>query len=175
MTEGTQQFVFAALATAVVLSALMVVTVRNIVHAAFWLVPTFGTIAGIYLTLSSQLMFGIQLLIYVGAITVLILFALMLTQSAQAADASAPNTAHNRQVAWAGLGSLLLAGVVVWTIVRQVWLYEPLAAELPYEVSVKAVGAALFGEYVLVLEGAAILLLAATIAAITLARKEVDA
>jgi len=169
VTPFAQHFIFAVLATVAVLSGLAVVTTRNVVHAAFWLVPTFAAISGIYLTLSSQLMFGVQLLIYVGAITVLILFALMLTQGDSQGEPA--EQSHNTLVGWAGLVSLVFAALMFLMIKKQPWWTTPRSAP-GYEVP--AVGTALFGEYVLVLEGAAILLLAATIAAITLARKEAD-
>lgn len=169
MSPFAQTFIFAALAVTAVMCGLAVVTTRNVVHAAFWLVPTFSAIAGIYLTLSSQLMFGVQLLIYVGAITVLILFALMLTQSDSQSEP--PADSHNALSVWAGAACLLFAGAVWWMLKQQPWWTSPRGAPA-YEVP--AVGAALFGEYVLVLEGAALLLLAATVAAITLARKETD-
>jgi len=62
-------------------SALLVVTTRHLVHAALWLVVTLGSIAGCYLLLSAEFVAWVQVLIYVGAVVVLLLFGLMLTRA----------------------------------------------------------------------------------------------
>ncbi len=72
---------FIALAVLAAGSGLLAVTSRQVVHAALWLVVTLGTLAGCYLVLGAEVVALVQLLVYVGAIVVLVLFALMLTRA----------------------------------------------------------------------------------------------
>src|SRR5579871_6266471 len=72
---------FWVLAAALVGSALAVVFLRNIVHAALFLVVVFGAAAGIYVLLNAEFIAIVQILIYAGAVAVLVLFAIMLTQN----------------------------------------------------------------------------------------------
>ena len=74
---------FYILAGVILISALLVVTLRNIFHSALFLVATFFFVAGIYLMLDAEFLAVVQVLIYVGAVTILILFAIMLTQQIQ--------------------------------------------------------------------------------------------
>ncbi|MGN6574914.1 MAG: NADH-quinone oxidoreductase subunit J family protein, partial [Nocardioides sp.] len=76
---STVQVIFLVLSVLAVGSALLVVTTRNLVHAALWLVVTLGSVAGVYLVLAAEFVAWVQVLIYVGAVVVLLLFALMLT------------------------------------------------------------------------------------------------
>ncbi|MEE9552845.1 MAG: NADH-quinone oxidoreductase subunit J [candidate division Zixibacteria bacterium] len=82
---------FYILAGVILISALMVVTLRNIFHSALSLVFTFFFVAGIYLMLDAEFLAAIQVLIYVGAVTILILFAIMLTHKIQSHSARQVN------------------------------------------------------------------------------------
>src|SRR5436305_2651977 len=62
-------------------SAVLVVTSRNVIHAALWLVVTFGALAGCYLVLTAEFVAWVQVLIYIGAVVVLMLFGAMLTRA----------------------------------------------------------------------------------------------
>lgn len=75
--------VFYIIAGAILISALMVVLLRNVFHSALFLVLTFFLVAGIYLMLKAHFLAAVQVLIYVGAVTILVLFAIMLTQKLQ--------------------------------------------------------------------------------------------
>ena len=77
----TLDVLFAAVAVLCAASAVLAVTTRHLVHAALWLVVTLGTLAGCYLVLGAELVALVQLLVYVGAVVVLVLFALMLTRA----------------------------------------------------------------------------------------------
>ena len=77
----TRDIVFAVIGVIASASAILAVTTRNLVHAALWLVVCLGTIAGCYVVLGAELVALVQVLIYVGAVVVLVLFALMLTRS----------------------------------------------------------------------------------------------
>ncbi len=89
--SGWVQAVFVLLSLVALGSALLVVTTSNLVHAALWLVVTLGAIAGLFLVLAAEFVAWVQVLVYVGAVVVLLLFALMLTR--------APDRPHRRGVA----------------------------------------------------------------------------
>src|SRR5436309_672979 len=76
----SQQLGFFALSALTLVPAVMVVRARNVVHAGYWLFPCFVGVAGMFAALEAHFFFVVQLLIYAGAILVLILFALMLTR-----------------------------------------------------------------------------------------------
>src|SRR5512138_3627218 len=101
---------FWALAAMLVVSAFAVVALPRIVHAALSLVLVFLSIAGIYILLQAEFLAAVQIIIYVGAVTVLVLFAIMLTNRSYAPDSNPPNSqwAAAAVVAVAVLGMLLL-------------------------------------------------------------------
>jgi NADH-quinone oxidoreductase subunit J len=82
MPSGISIFAFYVIAILLVGSALAVVLLRNIVHAALFLAVFFGAAAGIYVLLNAEFIAIVQVLIYAGAVTILVLFAIMLTQHA---------------------------------------------------------------------------------------------
>src|SRR5438552_17253413 len=73
-----QQFFFAVLAAVIALSALRVVTAKNIVHCALYLVMVLAAIAGLYILLAAEFVFAVQLIVYIGAIVALFLFGIIL-------------------------------------------------------------------------------------------------
>jgi NADH-quinone oxidoreductase subunit J len=77
----TRDIVFAAVGAITALSGLLAVTTKHVVHSALWLLVSLGALAGCYLVLGQELVGLVQLLVYVGAIVVLVLFALMLTRA----------------------------------------------------------------------------------------------
>jgi NADH:ubiquinone oxidoreductase subunit 6 (subunit J) len=103
---------FYLLAALLVGSSLAVVTLRNIVHAALFLVVAFGAMAGIFVLLNAEFVAIVQVLIYAGAVTILILFAIMLTQYA-GTNAGNP---INKQWWLAGLLSLALCAVIIYAV-----------------------------------------------------------
>src|SRR5512144_3385551 len=107
------QGVFVLLALVAVASALLVVTTRNMVHAALWLVVTLGAIAGVYLLLAAEFLAWVQVLIYVGAVVVLLLFALMLTK---APTGPQPDLNRGRVVPAAVVAGLVGALLVVTVV-----------------------------------------------------------
>ena len=142
---------------------LAVVTLRNIIHSAVAMMVCFGSLAGMYLLLGAGIVAAAQVLIYLGAISVLILFAIMLTQ---AGDANIPAPFH-RQVWAAGIVAVCMVGVIIWSAIVTDWG----AAAAAVAINIQAVADALFTEYALPLEIVSLLLLAAIIGAIFLARR----
>jgi NADH-quinone oxidoreductase subunit J len=155
--------VFYLLAALTLAGAAWVTFSRNIVHSAFALLATFLGVAGLYALLAADLMAIVQLLIYVGGVLVLILFAVMLTS--RISDVRISNPAFGRA---AGLVVLLaVAGAVAFVAFR---LYGAHDRTIPAEPSTAAVGDALLSTYVLPFEAVSILLLAVLLGAVTLAR-----
>ncbi len=139
------------------------VTLRNIIHSAVAMMICFGSLAGMYALLGAPIVAAAQVLIYLGAISVLILFAIMLTQ---AGDANLPAPFH-RQVPIAAVVALGLIGVVGWAVVQTDWsvLPQPVAA------AVDAIANAVFTTFALPFEIISLLILVAIIGAIYLARR----
>jgi NADH:ubiquinone oxidoreductase subunit 6 (subunit J) len=143
-----------------------VVTLRNIIHSAIAMMVCFGSLAGMYALLGAPIVAAAQVLIYLGAISVLILFAIMLTQ---AGDANLPSPFH-KQAALAALAALVVVGLIGWAVVQTDWGN----ASVVIVVSVAALAKALFTDYALPFEILSLLLLAAIIGAIYLARRPED-
>lgn len=167
MNQLAVQIAFYSLALLTLVPAVCVVRARSIVHAGFWLLPCFIGVAGFYATLEAHFFFVAQLLIYAGAILVLILFALMLTRDAMHPEQPQTNrlgTVTGLVCALLGLGA---AGILI---------YEGWGAAMPApagaEAQTRALGEALIGLYAVPFEVASLLLLAALIGAIVLARVE---
>jgi NADH:ubiquinone oxidoreductase subunit 6 (subunit J) len=147
----------------VVGGGLAVVTLRNIIHSAVAMMICFGSLAGMYALLGAPIVAAAQVLIYLGAISVLILFAIMLTQ---AGDANLPAPFH-RQLPIAVVVALAIIGLVSWAVVQTDWGLALEAASA----SVEEIAGALFTEYALPFEIISLLLLVAIIGAIYLARR----
>lgn len=126
----------------------------------------FGSLAGMYALLGAPIVAAAQVLIYLGAISVLILFAIMLTQ---AGDANLPSPFH-RQVWLAVIASVVVVGLIGWAVTATDWGN----ATLVIAVNVSALAKALFTDYALPFEILSLLLLAAIIGAIYLARRPED-
>jgi NADH:ubiquinone oxidoreductase subunit 6 (subunit J) len=162
-TLDTTAVLFVLLAVGVIGGGLAVVTLRNIIHSAIAMMVCFGALAGMYALLGAPIIAAAQVLIYLGAISVLILFAIMLTQ---AGDANIPAPFH-RQVWLAALAALLIVGLIGWGVVSTDWG----AATTVTAVALDAIATALFTDYALPFEIVSLLLLAAIIGAIFLARR----
>ncbi len=154
---------FWVLATITVGSALMVAAVRNLIHAVVFLIVSFMGVAGLYITLSADFVAVTQILIYVGAISVLMLFAIMLT----------PRGDRQNRETFLRLPALLLAGLVGVTIgyagLDTDWSS---AGREGFATTAAAIGEALLDRFVLPFEIASVLLLVAMLGAIVLVRPE---
>lgn len=161
------EVVFLLLGLVAVGSALLVVTTRQLVHAALWLVVCFGALAGCYLVLTAEFVAWVQVLIYVGSVVVLVLFGLMLTKApiGRSPDADSGNRLAALTVAAAA------AGTLVWVVVdafRATWI----DVDGDAQGSTKVTGQILFRHWVLPFEALSVLLLAALVGAIVLSRKQ---
>jgi NADH-quinone oxidoreductase subunit J len=161
-----QEVAFLALAVVGGLAGVLVVTSRNIVHAALWLVVALASVAGVFLLLAAPFVAFVQVIIYVGAIVVLILFGIMLTR-APVGRRVLDNSLRAR------IGALVIGGgvfaMLTWFMV-DAWSGERITNRAA--TSTAALGTAIFRNYVLPFEAVSILLLAALIGAIVLARRD---
>ena len=160
MNEAIAFYAFAAL---VILGAASMLRSTNIVHSAFWLLGALLSTAGIYALLSAGFLAIMQIFVYAGAITVLLLFVIMLTGS-RVADVEARGT--NTLVA--GIVAAALAGILVPLQISAPWRLPGTEAVT----STSVLGRMLFSNYLLPFELASIVLLVALVGAIFLAREE---
>jgi len=162
-TLDISSVLFFLLAVGVVGAGIAVVTLRNIIHSAVAMMICFGSLAGMYALLGAPIVAAAQVLIYLGAISVLILFAIMLTQ---AGDANLPAPFH-RQLPIALVVALAVFGLVGWAVVQTDWALAGEAASA----AVAAIATAVFTEYALPFEIISLLILVAIIGSIYLARR----
>ena len=161
------EVVFVLLGIVTLGSAILVVTTTQLVHAALWLVVTLGALAGCFLVLTAELVAWVQVLIYVGAVVVLLLFGIMLTRApiGRSSDLDSGNR-------WAALVVALgTAGTLVTVVVsgfRSAYVDPGRPAG-----DARTVGGAIFRFWVLPFEALSVLLLAALIGAIVLSRTDI--
>jgi len=158
MPSSIDAIPFILLAAAALAGALMVVLSRNVVHAAFWLLELMMSIAGLFMLLSAGFLALVQVLVYAGAVSVLVLFTVMLTLRRRE-DAVRP-----LDLTWSAAGLalavLIAAGAAIVT-------YAPPVVALPkFTPGVEAFGRALFTSWALPFEIASIILLVALVGAV---------
>jgi NADH-quinone oxidoreductase subunit J len=154
-------YLFAALT---IVSAFFVVTSRNIVHAAFYLLFTFFGVTGIYVLLGADFVAIVQLIVYVGGILILLIFGVMITNKITEVDIKT-GTAHTLPAA---IGVGLFTGIVGAVILNTEW--KVVDTPIP-EATLSNLGELLLTEYVLIFELLGILLLVALVGAASMARK----
>jgi len=156
-----------ALGLVTVGSGALVVTSTHLVRAGLYLVVSLGAVAGLYLILGAELVAWVQVLVYVGAVVVLLLFAVMLTRAPIGPSADLDRPAWPAVLIGAGVGiglTVLLADAFRWT-----------RYALPEPGTAGRMGERLFGDWVLPFEVISILLLAALVGAIVLSRPDIGA
>lgn len=166
MAETWQEVVFWVLAAGMTLSGLRVVTSRNVVHAALYLVGTLLGAAAMYVLLLAEFVAWVQVLVYVGAIVVLMLFGLMMTR-APIGKANFDN--NQRLLAAVTAGALFLVTSVVMLDAfdgKKITLADAEGTKA------RSVGEAIFSSYVLPFEVISVLLLAALVGAVVIARRD---
>lgn len=171
-------FWFVVLVT--VASAVLVVTARNILHAAFSLCLTFLGVAAIYVFLHADFVAAVQLIVYVGGILVLIMFAVMF--SSNVVEDTAEARRNRMAMAFGGLFSLAMFGAI-YLITQKLALplaevnvhgpdaFRPTVSVMTGETGI---GHLLMGQYLLPFEVVSILLLATLVGAVVIVRKELS-
>jgi NADH-quinone oxidoreductase subunit J len=155
---------FVVLAGTLLVSALLVVTMRDIIRCGLSLTVSFASLAGIYALLGNPLIAATQVLVYIGAISVLILFAIMLTQTK-----NAPARLVFQTQAWfAAAAAMVIGNVIAVTALTTTWpnLGDRVAT------GTADVAHLLFHDYVLPFEIVSVLLTAAVVGAVYLARRD---
>ncbi|MDP9330103.1 MAG: NADH-quinone oxidoreductase subunit J [Actinomycetota bacterium] len=161
-----QEYAFAVMAFVGSVSAIAVVTARNVVHAALYLVITLASVGGVYLVLGAEFTAWVQIIIYVGAIVILFLFGLMLTKAPIGRE-----LLDNRQRPLAAVvGAGIFVGLVY--LVQNAFPLGDAEHVATFQGTTGIVGDAIFHDYILPFEAISFLLLAALIGAIVLARKD---
>jgi NADH-quinone oxidoreductase subunit J len=158
MPETVNGIAFGILAVACIGGALAMLTTRNVVHAAFWLLEVMLAIAGLFLLLSAEFMALVQVLVYAGAVSVLLLFVVMLTLRRRE-DAIRPRDASLPAIAM----GLVFLGVVLTGVSRAEFPISKMPERVP---DTAALGEMLFTEWVLPFEVASLVLLVALIGAV---------
>lgn len=169
LAEGVQIVSFGLLSLMMIGAALGVVLLSNIVYSAFLLGGTFISIAGLYILLNADFVAAAQVLIYVGAVNVLILFAIMLVNKRQ--DFTPLPNAWVRKGATALVctGLFVLLGTMV---LATPWTTTKVVGTVPAQSSIVTIGEHFFTDFLLPFELASVLLLIAMVGAIILARRE---
>ncbi len=163
------EILFVLLGILTVGSALLVVTTRHLVHAALWLVVTLGSVAGCYLLLTAEFVAWVQVLIYLGAVVVLLLFGLMLTRAPIGASSDLDSSLPQRIIAF--VAALATASVLV-TVVLDSWRTTWVDLDAAQVGTSRVTGETVFRAWVLPFEVLSVLLLAALIGAIVISRRD---
>ena len=168
------ELAFVILSVMTLASAWAAMRLRNLVHCALCLTLTFAGLAGFYLLLGAQFIGFAQVLVYVGAVSILVVFAILLTRGS---DPAAPPTELFSKTWFTGLAvTVLAAGTLIVAILRTK-AFPAERGAIPDELiektaTVKRIGHALMTQYVLPLEVIALLLTAALIGAVIIAMQE---
>ena len=162
--ETLYSLMFYLISGLTLLSAVAAMTMRNLVHAALLLALSFVSVAGIYVLLHADFLAAVQVLIYGGAIPVLIVFGIMLTRT----PGSRESNPVNRKTALWGSGIAALVFAVIMVSLNKAKF--PVLGTMTKEPSVEGLARLMLGDYVISFEVAAVLLLAALLGAIVLAR-----
>ena len=161
---GWDDALFMLLATIMLVAGLLVVTMKDIIRCALAMIVCFAALSGLYVMASAPFVAAAEVLVYIGAISVLVLFAIMLTQT----KAAPSRLVFQTQAAPAAVAGILLGIVITLAVVSTAW---PETGTL-FATSTTAVAEALFGEFVLPFEVVSVLLLAAVIGGVFLAKRE---
>lgn len=167
MNIGLTDIVFVIIALITIFAALGVVFSRNIVHSALFLVLTFLGVAGVFFELNASFLGLVQILVYGGAISILMIFAIMLVMNVEADQTNLSNPSHGTH-----LWGVYLVALLTSALAGSVW-YSNLPKIIQGKAANDALGALaglMLGKYVVTSETAAILLLLAVVGAIILAR-----
>jgi len=155
---------FVALATLMLVSALLVVTMRDIIRCGLAMIVAFLALAGIYVIVGAPLVAATQVIVYIGAISVLILFAIMLTQS----KAAPARLVFQTQAAPAAVAAVILVVLVALAVGATDWGETATRVRLATDTLARV----LFDDYVLPFEVVSVLLLAAVIGGVFIAKRE---
>jgi NADH-quinone oxidoreductase subunit J len=159
-----EEVIFYVVAIPTIIGAIGVVTARNVVHSALFLILSLLAVAGIFILLAAEFLAIVQVLIYGGAVTILVLFAMMLTRVRDM-----PTALDGSQRPFAALAALAFLIVSIVSVVSTEW---PGETEEIHVISIEEIGTALFTTWAVPFEIASLVLMVALLGAIILARGE---
>jgi len=162
--QDWEDALFWLFATVMIGAAILVVTMRDIIRCGLAMIVCFGALAGIYVIIGAPLIAAAQVIVYIGAISVLILFAIMLTQTKDAPS----RLVFQTQAVPAAIASVVIAVVIALAIAATDWG----EAAKRIRLATDAMSRELFDSYVLPFEIVSVLLLAAVIGGVYLAKRE---
>jgi NADH-quinone oxidoreductase subunit J len=163
---GWDDLLFIILSTVMIGTAILVVTLRDIIRCGLAMMVSFAALAGLYVLIGAPLVAAAQVLVYIGAISVLVLFAIMLTQT----KAAPARLVFQTQAVPAAIAAAVLALLIALTVGATNWN----AVDAPIRVGTAILAQVLFDQFVLPFEIVSVLLLAAVIGGIFLAKREKD-
>ena len=161
-----EEGIFYFVAAVTVLGSLGVVLARNVIHSALFLILALLAVAGVFILLSAEFLAIVQVLIYGGAVTILILFAMMLTRVRDM-----PQALDGPQRPFAALAAGAFLGISVLAAVATDW-EEVGATDEIHHITIEQIGDVLFRNWAIPFEVASLVLMVALIGAIILARGE---
>jgi len=162
--QDWEDALFWLFATVMIGAAILVVTMRDIIRCGLAMIVCFGALAGIYVIIGAPLIAAAQVIVYIGAISVLILFAIMLTQTKDAPS----RLVFQTQAVPAAIASVVIAVVIALAIAATDWG----EAAKRIRLATDAMSSELFDSYLLPFEIVSVLLLAAVIGGVYLAKRE---
>ena len=165
----TQIICFSILSLVIIIGALGVILLENIVYSAFLLGGVFMSVAGLYLLLNASFVAAAQVLVYVGAVNVLIIFAIMLVNKKE--NLKPINNLISRRIISTSI-CLTLLSLLIRVDLSNIWILASSDASIGEQSTIR-IGEHLFSDYLLSFEVASVLLLMAMIGAIVLARRDV--
>lgn len=163
-----QMIAFFVIAGAVLTGAVYIVTTKNIMHAVFMHLMMLSLVAGIYVLLTAEFIAAMQVLIYAGAVTIMVIFALMLTKSQITKDGIGM-AVDNQQKGLAFLTAAGFLAMLLFVLIPQKWTAYEVMRGRP---DVAYLGKVIFSSYVLPFELIGVLLLTALVGVIVLTKKE---
>jgi NAD(P)H-quinone oxidoreductase subunit 6 len=161
---GWDDLLFMILAGVMIGAALLVVTMKDIIRCGLAMIVCFAALAGLYVLAGATVVAAAQVLVYIGAISVLVLFAIMLTQT----KAGPGSLVFQTQAFPAAIASAILALLIAVVVASTDW--PETAKRIP--TSAVDLARTLFSDYVLAFEVVSVLLLAAVIGGVFLAKRE---
>jgi NADH-quinone oxidoreductase subunit J len=172
---GFEQILFYVFAAIAVLGSLFVIVQRNPIYSVLAIIAAFFGLSGLYVLLEAPFVAIVQIIIYAGAIMVLFLFVVMLLNVPRE-DAAEWDRAHPLYRPWprriGGLLAALLVAELGWALMRTPGLTEAIGGRGPGVSDVKELGRVLFTDYMFAFEVTSILIIAAMVGAVILARKQ---
>ena len=174
---GSEQILFYAFAAVSVFGALFVIVQKNPIYSVLALIGAFFGLSGLYVLLDAPFVAIVQIIIYAGAIMVLFLFTVMLLNVPRE-DAAEWDRTHQLYRPWpmriGALLAVLLVGQLAWALIRTPGISDGIGQQSAGASSVSELGRVLFTDYMFAFEVTSILIIAAMVGAVILARKRIE-